>query len=51
MATFLNREGILKHFSRLFDEAKSEIVMVVPFIKLTNEITEKLKMISSNQAS
>ena len=44
MATFLNREGILKHFSRLFDEAKSEIVMVVPFIKLTNEITEKLKL-------
>lgn len=43
MAIFLNKDGILKHFDRLFNEAKKEIVMVVPYIKLTDEIIKKIQ--------
>ncbi len=42
MGIFLNKQNIVTHFSKLFDDAKSEIIMVVPYIKLTKEIIEKL---------
>lgn len=42
MAKFLNREGILKQFDRLFKETKKEIVMIVPYIKLTDDIVAKI---------
>lgn len=43
MALFINKDGILKHFDRLFKSAKKEIIMIVPYIKLNDEIFEKLK--------
>lgn len=43
MAIFLNREGIIKHFDRLFEEAKGEIVMVVPYIRLTTDILNRIQ--------
>jgi hypothetical protein len=48
MAIFLNREGIIKHFDRLFNEAKGEVVMVVPYISLTAEILTQLKVAEDN---
>lgn len=48
MAIFLNKEGILKHFDRLFTEAKKEIVMIVPYIKLNDNILDKIKSAQSN---
>ena len=44
MAIFLNRLGILKHFDRLFVEAKRELVLITPYIKLSDEILEKFEL-------
>ncbi len=44
MAKFLNRQGILKHFERLFVEAKKEIVMIVPFIKTDENILNNFQL-------
>ncbi len=43
MAIFLNRDGILTHFERILEEAIEELIMIVPFIKLTSEIIDQFK--------
>jgi len=48
MALFLNREGILTHFARIFEEAKAELIMIVPFIKLTTDVIERMKQAERN---
>ncbi len=46
MAIFLNREGIVTHFKRIVEDAKNELIIIVPFIKLTDEIKKQFNLAS-----